>query len=82
MLSCPDLKVHNEIMHNSNEAKYLRDQITSTANNLKTISKQKKTKGYGIISDIMYVIAAIPNGRHRNNVGLKLRLAWFLNKSS
>ena len=65
-------------MNNSNEAKYLGDQINSTANNVKTISKQK-AKGYGIISDIMYLLEAIPNGRHRTKVGLELRQAWFLN---
>ena len=57
----PDLKVHDQLMHNSDKVKYLGDQVTSTANNAKTISR-RKAKGYGIISDIMYLLGAIPNG--------------------
>ena len=41
--------------------------------------QNEKAKGYGIISDIMYLLEAIPNGRHRTKVGLGLRQAWFLN---
>ena len=77
MPDCPDLKVHNKTMHNSDEVKYLGDQITSSANNVKTISKHK-AKGYGIISDIMYLLEAISNERHRTKVGLELRQVWFL----
>ena len=77
-LSCPDLKVHEKTMHNSEEEKYLGDHITSSANNVITISK-RKARGYGIIADIMYLLEAIPNGKHRTKVGLELRQAWFLN---
>ena len=67
-----------EDMHNSDQEKYLGDHITSSANNVLTISKQK-AQGYGIIADIMYLLGAIPNGKHRTKVGLELRQAWFLN---
>ena len=76
--NCPTLKVHNDNMHQSDEESYLGDQISTSANNVKTISKQR-AKGYGIISDIMYVLEAIPNGKKRTKVGLELRQAWFLN---
>ena len=76
--SCPDLMVPDQPMHSSGEVTYLGDQVTSSANNVKTISK-RKAKGYGIISDIMFLLEAIPNGRHRTKVGLELRQAWFLN---
>ena len=76
--TCPTLKVHNDNMHQSDEESYLGDQISASANNVKTISK-RRAKGYGIISDIMYVLEAIPNGKKRTKVGLELRQAWFLN---
>ena len=76
--SCPDLKVRKKTMHNSDEEKCLGDQITSSANNVKTISKGK-SHGYGILADTMYLIEAIPKGKHRTKVGLELRQAWFLN---
>ena len=72
--SCPNLKVHMEDMHNSDQEKYLGDHITSSANNVLTISK-RKVQGYGIIADIMYLLGAIPNGKHRTKVGLELRQA-------
>ena len=43
-----------------------------------TISKQR-AQGYGIISDIMYILDAIPNGKNRIKVGLQLRQSWFIN---
>ena len=76
--SCSTLKVHMEDMHNSDQEKYLRDHITSSANNALTILK-RKAQGYGIIADIMYLLKAIPNGKHRTKVGFELRQAWFLN---
>ena len=44
MLACLDSKVHNMTMHNSDEVQYLGDQITSSANNVKTISKPKSKR--------------------------------------
>ena len=68
---CPDLKVHDEKMQNSVEEKYLGDQIHQSAKNVKTLSK-RRAKGYGILSDIIFIIEAIPNGKER------LKLVWSL----
>ena len=76
--TCPTLKVHNKPMHKSDEEKYLGDHVSSAANNVKTLSR-RRAEGYGMISDIMYVIEAIPNGTKKTIVGLELRQAWFLN---
>ena len=57
-------------IHQSDEESYLGDQISTSANNVKTISK-RRTKGYGIISDMMYVLEAIPNGKKRTMTVLK-----------
>ena len=65
-------------MHKSDEESYLGDQVSAAANNVKTLSR-RRAKGYGIISNIMYVIEAIPNGTKKTKVGLELRQAWFLN---
>ena len=75
---CPNLTVHDKTMHQSNEEKYLGDHIHKNAKNAATISR-RRAKGYGIISDIMYILDAIPNGKRRINVGLQLRQSWFLN---
>ena len=65
-------------MHESTEEKYLGDYIHKSAKNATKISK-RRAKGYGIISDIMYIIYAIPNGKRQTKVGLQLRQSWFLN---
>ena len=57
---CLDLKVHDEKMQNSVEGNYLGDQIHQSAKNVKTLSNQR-AKGYGILSDIIFIIEAIPN---------------------
>ena len=59
-------------MHQSTNEKCLGDFIHESAKNATTISKQK-IKGYGIISDIMFILDAIPNGKKRTKVGLQLR---------
>ena len=65
-------------MHESTEEKYLGDYIHKSAKNATKISK-RRAKEYGIISDIMYIIYAIPNGKIQTKVGLQLRQSWFLN---
>ena len=70
--TCPNLTIHNKKMHQSTNEKYLGDHIHESAKNATAISKQR-AKGYGIISDIMYIINAIPNDKRRTKVGLQLR---------
>lgn len=75
---CPDLKVHKEKMHNSEEERYLGDQLTKDAKHAKTISN-RRAKGFGIIADIMQILEAIGDNIKRVKVGLQLRQAWFVN---
>ena len=77
---CPDLKVHDVKMQDSVEEKYLGDQIHQSAKNVKTLSK-RRAKGYGILSDIIFLIESIPNGKRKIEVGLELRQSWFLNST-
>ena len=75
---CPDLKVHNVTMHNSEEERYLGDHITKNAKHAQTISK-RRAKGIGIISDITQILEVIGDNKRRVKVGLQLRQAWFIN---
>ena len=75
---CPNLKVHDKSMQDSDEERYLGDQIHESAKNVKTLSK-RRARGYAILSDIIYIIESIPNGKRKIKVGLELRQSWFLN---
>ena len=75
---CPDLKVHKETMHASEEERYLGDQITKNAKHAQTVSK-RRAKAYGIISDIMQILDTIGDRTRKIKVGLQLRQAWFIN---
>ena len=65
-------------MQNSIEERYLGNQIHQSATNAKTLSNQR-AKGYVILSDIIYIIESIPNGKRMIEIGLQLRQSWFLN---
>ena len=74
----PNLTVHDKKMHQSTNEKYVGDHIHESAKNATTISK-RRVKEYCIISDIMYIINAIPNDIRRTKDGLQLRQSCFLN---
>ena len=59
---CYDLKVQDKDMQNSIKERYLGGQIHQSETNAKTLSKQR-AKGYVILSDIIYIIESIPNGK-------------------
>ena len=75
---CTKLKVHDEEMHETDEEKYLGDQINRNAKHASTIAK-RRAKGFGIISDIIQILEVIPDGKRRIKMGLLLREAWFVN---
>ena len=58
--------------------KYLGDIANSTASIQETIEKLK-SKGQGIITEIMAIINEIPLGKHRIVVSLKLRELMLIN---
>ena len=46
--TCPTLNVNNESIHKSNEKSYLGDQVSASANNVKTLQSRRE-KSYGKI---------------------------------
>ena len=76
--SCPDLKIHKNSMKNSTQEKYLGDQLVNTAKIKETI-EDRKSKGYGIVSEILAILNEIPLGIYKLEMGLKLRQAMLVN---
>ena len=75
---CPELKVHEDQMKMSNKEKYLGDIIDESGKIQATIDS-RKTKGQGIVAEILAIINEVPLGRHRMEVALKLREAMLIN---
>jgi len=75
---CPELKVHDYEMKESEKEKYLGDVVDSNGKIQATIENRKK-RGTGIISEIISIIKEIPFGKYRTEVALKLRESMFLN---
>ena len=69
---CPELKVHDYEMKESEKEKYLGDVVYSNGKIQPTIESRKK-RDIGIISEIMSIIKEIPFGKYRTEVALKLR---------
>ena len=74
---CPKISVNKEPIKDSEKEKYLGDYLTSLANPKATIL-DRKSKGYGIISEMRAILQDIPLGVKRYEIGLTLRQAWFL----
>ena len=75
---CPELMVHKEKMNNSDREKYLGDMIDKTGTLQATIDK-RKTKGDGIVAEILSIVSEIPLGKHKIEVALRLREAMLVN---
>ena len=75
---CPELTVHEHKMADSDKEKYLGDYIHKSGKVQETVN-HRKTKGRGVVSEILSILDEIPLGKHRIEVGLKLREAMFLN---
>ena len=76
--NCPELKVHNHKMKSAEKEKYLGDIIDRSGKIQATIDS-RKSKGQGIVANISSIINEIPFGKHRVEVGLRLREAMLLN---
>ena len=57
--NCRDLKVHNQKMHEANKEKYLGDIVNTTGNQRATV-KDRKSKGYGIVSQVLAITKEAP----------------------
>ena len=77
-MNCHKLKVHDKIMKDSNQERYLGDQIRNDAKVKATID-DRVGKGYGIVTEINTILEEIPLGKYRVEIGLKLREAMLIN---
>ena len=75
---CPDLKVHDLDMKNSDREKYLGDLVDKSGKVRATIEERQK-KGYAIVAEILAILEDIPLGKHKMEIGLELRQAMLLN---
>ena len=63
-LTCPNLKVHEQNMEDTEQEKYLGDILMSSGKLTKTV-EDRQAKGFGSISQILAILAEIPLGKHR-----------------
>ena len=75
---CPEIKVHDDIMTNSNQQKYLGDLI-NTSGTIRNTVEERRNKGLGIANEIIAILNEIPLGRYKMEIGLKLRQAMLIN---
>ena len=54
--TCPNLKVHEEKMEESEEEKYLGDILLNNAKMTKTV-EDRRAKGYGFVSQILAILS-------------------------
>ena len=69
---CPELKVHNQKMNDSESEKYLGD-IVDKSGKIKATISERVAKGYGIISEIQPILKEGPLRKYKLEMGLKLR---------
>ena len=77
--NCPDLKVHESSMIDSDKEKYLGDTIDKTGKITATI-EDRRQRGQGAIAEIVAILNEIPFGKHRTVVAMKLRESMLLNR--
>ena len=65
-------------MHESKKEKYLGDIIDNTGNQRATV-KDRKSKGYGIVSQVLAITKEAPLGKWKVKSGLLMRNAWLVN---
>ena len=65
-VNCSKLKVHNDVMKESKQEKYLGDMIHKTGNIKQTIEDKKK-RACAIVGDILEILEDIPSLKWRKN---------------
>jgi hypothetical protein len=75
---CPDVKVHENTMKSADQEKYLGDIIHQDGS-LKATIAQRKSKGNGIVAEILSILDEIPLGSHRVEMGMMLRESMLIN---
>ena len=75
---CPRLKVHDQNMKIEKSVKYLGDKVTTTGN-VKDTVENRRSEGWGRVSQIVGLLAEIPSGKYRIQIGLQLRQSKLVN---
>ena len=76
--TCPALAIHGSEMKNSKQETYLGD-IIHESGSIKPNIEKRKSKGYGITSNILAIVNEIPLAQWRTEAGLNLRQAMLVN---
>ena len=76
--SCEKLFVHEELMNEAQDFKYLGDYIHENGKPNSTISHRVK-RGYAIVAQIFALLSDLPVGNLRVEISLELRQAWLIN---
>ena len=76
-MNVQSLESMGDKMKDSERQKYLGDMIDISVS-LQATVEQRKTKGEGIVSEILVIINEIPLGKHRIEVALRLREAMLV----
>ena len=77
-IECPDLKVDDSKMENSDQEVYLGDIINKNAKARPNLEK-RKSKGYGAVNNILAITNEVPLAHWKIQAGLQLRQALFIN---
>ena len=75
---CEVLYVHQEVMVDSDEVKYLGDILHKNGKIKATVAK-RINQGYARVGQIFALLKDLPLGNLRIRVGLELRQAWLIN---
>ena len=75
---CPQLRIHNQKMLNTEQEKYLGDIVTSDAKIDKNI-KMRQDKGIGISNQIMSILKEVSFGMFHFEMGLLFRSSLLVN---
>ena len=75
---CEKLYVHQEVMVDSDEVKYLGD-ILHKNGKIKATVARRINQGYARVGQIFSLLKDLPLGNLRTRVGLELRQAWLIN---
>ena len=76
--NCSQHSVREELMKSSEKEKYVGDILNKNATSSDTL-KNRKIRGYAVLSQMTSILSDIPLGKRRIEMGLELRQAWFLN---
>ena len=76
--NCPTPRVHGHKMSKVSEIKYLGDIISSDGKNSKNI-KERVSKGYGAVNQIMNILQTLNFGNYTVEMALLLRNSIFIN---